>query len=412
MDESAVIIEMLCRNNWCDKWMEELNPEKLIYLCEKNKVLSPLAHFIFENKIETPFKKTSVYPCLKESLLLYQRDQLAYKKILSQILELFSRKNIDICLLKGLSIPGTLPRDMGDLDLLIHPEDLLEAIDVMEFLGCKYTGFERNRYMKKDEYRNWEKLQIWSNQYEFLHEESGVLVELHSNFFESSRVYRLNLDPFLDSIGDFWERSVYSEKLSCKVLSPEDKIWLLSLHNSFKRSAATEMFALRNILDMKNLIISGPVDWDVLIERCRETGTLIFLIYTLEMTCLFFPEMDLYRTVETGNSLLNKPELFLKRIMHKCFYNLDTFNYSQNLLFRIFLPLIMPSRWYHKLESILFLPVLFPHRWRLRQIYCLPPYSKLVYFTYFLEPVRWFRIAMRKLKSPRPDLFLRRDRGR
>ncbi len=128
MNASRIIVEMLVQNNWQNDWIRQIDSEKLINLAIDNKVLSNLSHWIFENNIDHHFKSTNTYPLLVESLLLNERDIRSYKKVLNLLNCEFAKSRIDICLLKGLSLRGKSPRDMGDLDILIHEGDLEKVI--------------------------------------------------------------------------------------------------------------------------------------------------------------------------------------------------------------------------------------------------------------------------------------------
>jgi len=403
MDESQILVEMLCRDNWENGWIKSIDFEKLIRLAKKNLVLSSLAHFIFEKNIDHFFRESSVYPILKESLLLNQRDTFVYKKTLNHIKKTFSEINIDICLLKGLSLPWKIPRDMGDLDLLVYEKDLLPAIEAMENLGFSYQGYRRNRFIKNSEFRNWKKLMTWSNQFEFLDQKTGLLVELHTNFFEQYRVYHINLDLFLGKINEFRERSLWSAELECKTLSLEDKVWLLSIHNSLKRSVSKNSFVLRNVLDMRYLLKSGQIRWDELIKRALETDTLVFLMYSLEMTNSFFSDLLLEEPLSRGNSLLTVKGKVLKRSLHNCFYNLETINFFKRFVFQMILPFFQKSRLSHKFGSLLILPVLFPPVKRLKELYNLPRWMFPVF--YLIEPLRWINMAIYKIKSRKTELY-------
>ncbi len=398
-DENQIILEILCKNKWDDNWINNINPDIFIEIAKKNKVLSSLAHIIFQKNFDSSFKETKLYSVLKESLLMNQRDINAYKDILNLLQTHFTKSHIDSCLLKGLSLQSIIPRDMGDLDLLIHPKNLIRAIEILEDLGFTYQGNIRNIHIKKREIRNWKKLLTWSNQFEFLHSKTGVLVELHTNLFERFRIYHFNLDPLLSKIDDFWERSKWSNSIQCKELLLEDKMLLLCIHNSIKRSAPKGTFAFRNILDIKNLIENNEINWVNLIKTAKSTNTLVFLVYSLELTSKFFPHLKLDIPISLGFKRLKRREIFLTQIMYHCYNNLQYSNYLYSFFFRLFLPLCQKSRFTQKLSSLFILPALFQPKWMLRIIYGLPKNSALVFFTYLLEPIRWVRIGMRRRKA-------------
>lgn len=396
MDESRILISSLCNGLWEKSWINDINPIHLLKVAEKNKILSSFAWFVFQKGYEKHFMGTEAYSLLKEALLINDRDQKVSKKKLSELLPRFKEEEIPILLLKGLSLTGTIPRDMGDMDLLIKPEDLKRSISILETAGFRYTGGERGYHKRKGEAGNWDRLLPWSNQFEFLHDKSGLLIELHIDFFHRYRLYRFNLDPLLDRINLFWERAAFSQDLGCQTLSVEDRLLLLSIHNSIKRTAVRKNFAFRNIIDIKNILDIEKVNWDRLLESAIETETLVFLIYSLEMFEMFFPGIIPASLIKKGNVKLSGRKRLLKSLMHHCYVDLDTSNHFYMILSDFWLPFAMRSRLRHKVSSLCILPVIFPDPHRLRIVYGLPKGSPLVVITYFLEPFRWLKYLLKK----------------
>lgn len=399
MDECRVLVSALSSEQWDSHWLDGIDPLKLIALAEKSKVLSPFAWFIFQKGYDKDFKDNKARSLLRSALLLNERDRNVAKDRLDSLAPQFQRENIPFLLLKGLSLAGSKPRDMGDMDLLIKPDDLETSIAILESQGFVYTGAERGYHKKRGEAGNWEKLLKWSNQFEFLHRESGLLIELHTDFFHRYRLYRFNLDPLLDKIDSFWERAVLSSELNCLILSAEDRLLLLSIHNSIKRTAARKNFAFRNILDMKLILEKESLDWEMLFQIADETETLVFLIYSLEMTEMFFPGLVPTAMIEQANSRFSGRKKLLKSIMRRCYAGLDSSNHFFMFLYDYWLPFAMKSRLRHKISSLCLLPVIYPEPHRLRQIYGLPKGSPLVVITYLLEPARWIRYLVKKGKK-------------
>jgi len=401
MYESRIIIDMLCHDRWDDSLAKEMNPDKLLSLAHRNLVVAPLSRYVFDHKLDRHFTASPARRRMKESILLQERDKIVWLEALRSLVRAMEGEDIEVLLLKGLSYEMQSPRDMGDLDLLIRPDKLKQAIYLLEKKGYVYTGGERGFHKRKGEAGNWDRLILWSNQFEFLDRETGLLVELHTEFFHRDRVYRFNPEPLLDKIDGFWERSICSEALGCRILSVEDRLLLLSIHSAVKRSAPAGTFALRNILDIREFILFHKIDWTALLLRAKETEMLLFLIYSLEMVLRFFPDLPVDGILQMGNSCLTPFQNFFKGIMHSCYYDLETSCHSWVVQFRFLLPFAVKSRLKHILSSILILPVLFPEPWRLRQIYGLPHHSPWFFLTYPLEPIRWTRVLWRQ-RRPSP----------
>ncbi|MBB6479621.1 nucleotidyltransferase family protein [Spirochaeta isovalerica] len=400
MNESRIIIDTLCHGRWDDTRAAEMDPRKLLSLAHRNKVLVPLSRYVFDHRIDHFFKGTTSLRRMRETLLLHERDKGIWLETLHSLVPQMEEAGIDVLLLKGLSYETDIPRDMGDLDLLVRPEQLEKAIALLEKNGFVYAGGNRGFHKRKGEAGNWERLKPWSNQFEFLNEKTGLLIELHTEFFHRDRVYRFSFDSLLDRIEDFRRRSVYSKELKCRILSVEDRLLLLCIHTAVKRAAPKKTFALRNILDIENFIAAHPVDWQVLQRTAEETGMLLFLLYSLETAKRFFPDLPGGDILKAGNDRLTSFQRRFKKNMHNCFYDLDTARYFRTVLYELGLPFAVKSRLKHKISSICVLPVLFPEPWRLRQLYGFSRHSPWFFLAYPLEPVRWIRVALRQRRPP------------
>ncbi|MBN2659489.1 MAG: nucleotidyltransferase family protein [Spirochaetales bacterium] len=399
MNESRIIIDMLCHDTWNDSLAAEMDTRLMLNLARKNLVLQLLAGYVFDHNIEQHFEDHNVRSRLKEALLLRERDRAVWTGTLQSLVPQMENSGIDVILLKGLSYEIDFPRDMGDLDLLVRPGTLRQAIDVLERNGFVYVGEERGFHKRKGEAGDWDRLLTWSNQFEFLNRETGLLIELHTDILQRDRVYRFNPDSLLDEIGGFRERAIYSEKLGCTILSVEDRLLQLCVLTAVKRAAPRNSFALRNILDIKAFILSHEIDWQIFLDRSQKTDMLLFCLYSLETALRFFPGLPLGTALDKGNEKLTVFQRRFKKIMHGAFYDLDTSRLCKSLCFELILPFAVRSRLKHKITSLLILPALFPEPWRLRHLYGLSRQSPLFVFAYFLEPFRWIRVIWRQRRT-------------
>ncbi len=86
------------------------------------------------------------------------RESLQYDE-LKTVIRKFNSLNIPVMLIKGavdLAVPdnlptGSLPRDMGDLDLLIQKQDWEKAVQVLNDSGyCPLTSSENDSFVPPD----------------------------------------------------------------------------------------------------------------------------------------------------------------------------------------------------------------------------------------------------------------------
>ena len=133
---------------------------------------------------------------------------------LAQVLAVFNREGISAIVLKGVYLMDTLyperaMRTVGDIDILLHPEDKARSMRIMEELG--YVCFT-SPFLKDP------------SQYGYSQPNSNVVVELH---------FQIDTDTQQEpDILGFWERSQTIEinGQKARALTPEDLLVHLCLH--------------------------------------------------------------------------------------------------------------------------------------------------------------------------------------
>ncbi len=330
-----------------------------------------------------------------------ERDERLYAKAAAKTIGLLEPRGIAPIVIKGASLALGRPRDTGDIDLLIPEGSLIDAIGELEASGYAYRGFDRNAYIRRREYRDWKSLSRWSVQFEFQEPETGALVELHTAFFETARIYDGDLSALRRSMGEFIAASEVDEATGYRLLALEDRALLLALHTSLKYSPDRQSFALRSLMDLRTLAEAG-LDWDRLRARCIRFGLAynlaqLFRLYeTLAVPC------SPPRFVEGIESLLPRRLVRLTRMQIRCLRSLESYDTVATFAYQLISPFLLHSTPGARLRSLLVIPLLVPRRHKIASIYGLPARSPVVVLCYLLEPLRWsFRLARKAWKTIR-----------
>lgn len=365
--------------------------EEVSRLAVSHKVLSPLAHRVLEEgRADAVWRLWAA-----AAALAMERDARLISKALRKTVDLLEEAGISPIVLKGFSLAQGRPRDAGDVDLLIPEASLTSAIETLEKAGYRYRGFERNMRIRRSEYRNWGKLSRWSIQFEFEETETGALVELHTAFFETARVYSEDLGALRRSIGEFAAASVVDAGTGYRVLSPEDRVLLLALHAGLKRSPDNRNFSARHILDLQSMIDMG-LDWERLRLRAGRFGVthhLLLLLWLFE--ALAGPGIP-QGYLERVNAGLPPRVVRLQELHLRCMKGLGSYDRWAILAYKFLSPFVLHGTTGARIGSLLILPLLLPPPYELERIYGLPPRSRLTCFLYLLEPLRCLYRLSRK----------------
>jgi hypothetical protein len=174
-----------------------------------------------------------------------------------QLIQVLKDQDIPVMALKGIhlaeAVYGNIAlRPMGDLDLLVKPEDLARAGTALEKLGYKPFGIGQS--IRPDK-----------RHLVFHHPQNGLRVDLHWTLLEDRYRFRIDTEGC-------WARSqklVLGEQ-EVRGLSPEDLLLHLCLH------AAATIFALRlgMLCDLQQLInhYGEKLDWGRIVDRTRQWG--------------------------------------------------------------------------------------------------------------------------------------------
>jgi hypothetical protein len=354
-----------------------------------HKVITPLAYRIEAEPGVSPTWRRWAASIIVSS----ERDACLYASSMKKTVTMLESASISPVVLKGASLALGKPRDAGDVDLLIPVASLLEAISLLEAAGYAYQGYDRNMHIRRSEYRDWERLARWSNQFEFSEPDTGTLIELHTAFFETERVYAEDLSTLRSSMGEFVEASVVDADTGYRFLSLEDRVLLLALHAGLKRAPVNKEFILRHLLDVRSLIDAG-LDWERLELRAFRFGAAHHLVFLLRLYESIAGPCAPPRYIEAIEAKLSPRMLWLLRLHRRCLLSLDSYDSFAIFKYKLLSPFILRGTLRARLRSILFFPLLFPPHYTLANIYGLHPRSPLTFVCYLLEPVRFlYRLA-------------------
>jgi hypothetical protein len=312
------------------------------------------------------------------------------------IVKLFNSNKIDMILIKGPVLDATGLREIGDLDILVRENDLLRVKELLEKNEYTYTGNRENLLLSKEEKEDISLQQSWNCQYQFRHSTNDLLLEIHTNFFERSRTYDIDISTLLDGIGSFWQRASWSKKFACDVLKKEDSLLLLCMHNAIKRCPANNRFTLRNLVDINNVASDG-IDWDDFTIRATNLKITPFVLFSLSLTEYYLGLRIPQRIIQKLDEHCTKWDRRLIRLHRKCVTSIDHVSPVYSNLYKILVPFVYNDSWTLRMKRVFFIDAIFPSRIRVAEIYGIDKNSPLLPVAYLLNPFRWLYLLVRTL---------------
>ncbi len=197
---------------------------RFIFLASKNRVLPQ----IYKNFSALGVVPAAVLQLLRQNCFEQNRRQLVLEAGLCSVFDLFEKEGIAVMPFKGALLSHLLYqnanlREYYDIDLLVTPEQVLQAKQVLENAGFIEWQHDQSAAQKKATMRA-------ENHFQMASPCRSYLVELHWDFFP----WNLAVDAFQKDLRGFWERSVRIEWKSRSILSPhpEDYFLILCIHGS------------------------------------------------------------------------------------------------------------------------------------------------------------------------------------
>lgn len=392
-EEQALVA--LIRNEPLAPILASCKAEELSHLAGTHKVCSLLASALLQEAgMPDHWRRWAMV-----SAMAAERDARILALALKKTLAILESKGISPIVLKGPSLSLGKPRDAGDIDLLIPQPCLVQAVSLLEAAGFVYKGYERNMYIRQSEYRDWENLARWSNQFEFTDPDTGALVELHTAFFETRRIYAEDLAPLRAAMAEFMASSVVDASTGYRFLTLEDRALLLALHAGIKRAPVKKQFILRHLTDLQALVKAG-LNWNQLGHRAFRFHATHHLVLLLRLAESFAGPCAPSGYIAGLEASLSPTMLWLLQVHQRCLKGLDWYDPLAIFSYRLFSPFILKGTPYSRLQALLVFPLLFPPRHTLARRYGLHPRSRLTFLLYPLEPAQWlFRLFRKALRA-------------
>ena len=395
--------------------------DKLILeICKSRPDSFQINSLIENDKFDWPYflsaiSKHKISPFVLDTLLKYkkvrQRNPFLIQRAKKEIIEMSGQRNkikkefnrihnellkydITCILLKGLSLDFSGLRVIGDIDILVWQKDLIKAIDIMERIEYEYVG-HMNRLLNRKEKNNINLQFTWNNQYQLYNRKAGLLLELHTNLFEKTRVYDLNLDTLYDNIEIFWNGKKYDDELKCFTLSTEHSVLLMCLHNAIKRSPSNNSFLMRTIIDIDVLIQKG-INWRVFTDDSIQLRIAPFLYFSLLFARRLINTKVPEDVIAALKDRCSRWQLISTAIHQKCFVSLKHYSILYSKIYRILSPFAFNARWKNRIKWLFLIPILFPPKWKMAGFFGLKSHSPLVFFTYLVNPFRWLLLMAKR----------------
>jgi len=367
----------------------------LSLLCEKHLIKAEIFSKIMSIPDFQPWKEMLRNEARHAVMGISMRNTFMIGQ-LANIIKIFNASKIDMILYKGPVLDATGLREIGDLDILIHDNDLMRVKKILEDSDYIYTGNVENLTLTRKERKDISLQQSWNCQYQFRHRQKDMLLEIHTNFFERSRSYDIDLSSLLECIDSFWERAEWSERFGCKILKNEDSLIILCIHNAIKRCPANNRFTLRNLVDIDNLA-SGGIDWDDFMTRAAELKIIPFILFSLTLIKDYLGS-DIPETViqELDKKCTNWDRHMIE-LHNKCVVSIDHISPLYSNLYKILVPFVYNDSWILRIKRLFFIDTIFPSKRRVAAIYGINISSPLVYTAYLLNPFRWIYLLLRNL---------------
>jgi hypothetical protein len=178
---------------------------------------------------------------------------------LEHVLQVLGAANVEVMALKGAAwVPSVYDdaglRDIGDLDLLVHPDDVHQAA-----AAITAVGYAPGQHVEAD-HHHWPAL---------VRPDGLVSVELHHHLGLPGTLLDFELD-------DMWARSVPTSRDGAEVVIPaaEDLLIHVALHFLGDRMFKPETGALGQLADLAALVDHlGPrLDWGQVVETGERHG--------------------------------------------------------------------------------------------------------------------------------------------
>lgn len=371
-----------------------------------------VAALVLDRLLQIPLpasSKSFLQHAAKKEIVAVMHDNLVFKRELARILEPLHGRGIECILLKGLSLNYSQLRPMGDIDLMVPPDRLAEAIDAIlvldgyHFRRMQKEGPDFSRVysgrLPERERRLVPRHISWNNEFQVFNPSLGVLVELHHaplQIRNPDKRFMEDIQGVLDHLAQFWQEKRFDVELGCHVLAPEHSLLLMCLRNSIKQPPANSSFRLSNLVDISNLVGNG-IDWRRFLQHCVQMRIAPHALFSLDLSqrLLGTPVPDsILRDLKTQCTSRQLRAVSLHR---HCVTSLRSGSILYSKLYKAISPGAFGGTFMEQVKGVLFLQFWLPSRARMAGFYRLPLGSPWIALAYLANPVRWVRRILEKL---------------
>lgn len=172
------------------------------------------------------------------------------KKILCEL----NKSGIEIIIIKGAALIETVynyidKREIYDIDLLIHKEDLFKIKDKLINIDYEMRSLEKIHFVKKNGY--------------------PVVLDIHTGIW------------YIENIDEIWKSTIKIKIAGTDTLtmSPEDHLIYIIVHSLIEHSQLTEI--CKSDVECILRYYDGKVDWDKIIEKAKKYNVYVPVYYAL-----------------------------------------------------------------------------------------------------------------------------------
>jgi hypothetical protein len=235
---------------------EPLDWEKVISLATRERAIGPVARDL--RRLGPGAVPTGVLERLGRMGMVTEFQLASLHDRLGKLLALLARHDIEALLLKGAGLAYSAyasldERPMGDIDLLVHPDDAERAWEL-----AVANGWMRRKDVAEE--RSYEDHQHLSP----LEDADGMQIglEIHIALFTQQA-------PFTLDAAQLWERARRITIAGAPALVPsaEDQLVHAALH--FAWSHEMTFGTWRTLRDVERIVASNTLDWNEVVARAR-----------------------------------------------------------------------------------------------------------------------------------------------
>lgn len=322
--------------------------------------------------LSLPEESSRKMAAAKKAIIAAMQEHAARKSELITIVSNLSSHGIHCMLLKGLSLDRSMLRRSGDIDILVEPDRLLDAIETtLSVPGHLYAESPSGRNGGAWTYHGILTAGIrarirqatkWKHEFHVYNPKRDILLEFHVNIFPRAHrsAFRVeNLDSLWDGIDRIWKSGRVNPELGCKTPCIEHSLLLMCLHNALKRSPANNRFRLSTLVDI-DALASSTTDWDAFLEECDGLKVFPFVYFSLRLAKKLLdapvPDRVLAR-LKTGCTGL---QLALVRIHLRCVSSLYSSSFLYRGLYQALGPFAFGGSLAARLRGAMFMPLWLP----------------------------------------------------